>query len=304
MGGFGYDRQVFVKSKESSPPPSRSPLPGALVLILVAALGAFAAYRYIKAGGLSNVDSDSNNAQVKQLQHKIQVLQARIDELEKSRRLSRPQSPTEGARQEVAKAKPPEKLSAELTHRPKLPIAEAPVQKSLNPPSAKPTTSPAPSQAKPDPSMNLMQGDLEASHQEWEAAVNRLGKVVGELDEQRTQVKKNQNDVNQLLSITRRTGIPFGLKKGARFQRVGPISIKLASTDVSNQRYTLRLVVDDKSVELKDRALNEVVQFYTARSQFPVNLVVSQIKKGQVSGMLSVPSDLNATDQNAQMQPR
>jgi hypothetical protein len=65
MGGFGYDRQVFVKSKQQPPaPPSRSPLPGALVLILVAALGAFAAYRYIKAGGLSNVDVN-NSVQVK-----------------------------------------------------------------------------------------------------------------------------------------------------------------------------------------------------------------------------------------------
>lgn len=306
MGGFGYDRQVFVKSKESPHPPSRSPLPGALVLILVAALGAFAAYRYIKAGGLSSVDVN-NDAQVKQLQQKIAVLQARIDELEKRRAPSRSKALAEDIRNEEAKPKPHDSTSAGLAHRSNVHISEAPVQKPLVAVSAQPTTPPAnppADKAKSDASLNLLQSDLAANRQEWQATVNRLGNIVGELDAQQSQVRQNQNDVDQLLSITRRTGIHFSIKKGSGFQRIGPVSIRLASTNVSNQRYTLRLIVDDKSVELKDRALNEVIQFYTTHSQFPVELVVSQIKKGHVSGMLSLPSDLSATDQNAQMQTR
>jgi len=310
MGGFGYDRQVFVKSKQPSPPPppSRSPLPGALVLILVAALGAFAAYRYIKAGGLSNVDSGNNNStEVKQLQHKIEVLQARIEEIEKKRRSPMPSPAAEEKKGENQEPKLPHVLSAELAHRPVAAVPGSPVQKPLVTASSQPkaplATHPT-NTAKPDPGLGLLQGDLAASHQEWEATVNRLGSVVGELDTQRSQVAENQNAVNQLLKITRRTGIPFSLKKQSRFQRVGPISIKLANTNVPNQRYTLRLIVDDKSVELKDRALNEVIQFYTTRSQFPVELVVSQIDKGQVSGMLAVPDDLNPANQNSQAQAR
>jgi hypothetical protein len=306
MGGFGYDRQVFVKSKEPAPPSGRSPLPGALVLILVAALGAFAAYRYIKAGGLSNVDADSSgsSAQVKQLQHKIEVLQSRIDELERRRR---PASLPVVTKPEVKRNKPPASLVADLAHRPDVPASTARVQKEPVAVSEQskvhPATPPA-NNATSDAGLNMLKGDLASSHEEWQATVNRLGNVVGELDSQRNQVKQNQNDVNQLLKISRRTGVSFSLKKGSRFQRVGPISIKLASTDVANQRYTLRLVVDDKSVEVKDRALNEVIQFYTTRSQFPVELVVSQIQRGRVEGMLAVPNDLNANDQNAQMQSR
>jgi hypothetical protein len=186
-------------------------------------------------------------------------------------------------------------------------VPGSPVQKPLvtasSQPKAPPATQPTKA-AKPDPGLSLLRGDLTASHQEWEATVNRLGNVVGELDTQRSQVAENQNAVNQLLKITRRTGIPFSLKKQSRFQRVGPISIKLANTNVPNQRYTLRLIVDDKSVELKDRALNEVIQFYTTRSQFPVELVVSQIERGRVSGMLAVPNDLNPANQNSQAQTR
>lgn len=305
MGGFGYDRQVFVKSKETPPPaPSRSPLPGALVLILVAALGAFAAYRYIKAGGLANVNTD-NSPQVKQLQHKLEVLQARLDQLEKRRHESGPRPLAEDT--EPTKPKLPSRRQAELPPRPKGQLSDAAVQKPLVAPSSQPKTpaaTPAPNPAKSDASLNLLQGDLTASHQEWEATVNRLGSVVGELDAQRSQVKQNQNDVNQLLSITRRTGISFSLKKGTRFERVGPVSLKLTSTDVANQRYTLRLIVDDKSVELKDRALNEVIQFFTTRSQFPMELVVSQINRGRVSGMLAVPGALASEEQDSPMQSR
>ncbi|HVA00927.1 MAG TPA: hypothetical protein VMV34_04635 [Terriglobia bacterium] len=307
MGGFGYDRQVFVKSQEPAPPPGRSPMPGAIVLILVAALGAFAAYRYIKAGGLSNVDVDSSggsSAQVKQLQHKIEVLQTRIDELEKRRR---PKPLAEDPEADGTKPKLHATLASELAHRSEVPASMTPVQKQPVAVSAEPKTPPATppaNTAKTDENLNLLKGDLATSREEWEATVNRLGNVVGELDAQRNQVKQNQNDVSQLLKISRRTGVSFSLKKGSRFQRVGPISIKLANTDVANQRYTLRLIVDDKSVELKDRALNEVIQFYTMRSQFPVELVVSQIQRGHVEGMLAVPNDLNANAQNAQMQSR
>ncbi|HUZ47017.1 MAG TPA: hypothetical protein VMW54_10315 [Terriglobia bacterium] len=308
MGGFGYDRQVFVKSKQTatSPSPSRSPLPGALVLIVVAALGALAAYRYIKAGGLSNT-AVSSNTQVVQLRHKIELMQARIDELEKKRRPSVTTHTEEAKSISKPQPKAAPVLSAELAHRPLAHAADAPVPKPVVAASPQPKHSPqiqSATTAKPDPGLKLLQGNLSASHQEWEATVNRLGNVVGELDTQRNQVAQNQNAVNQLLQITRRTGIPFSLKKQSRFERVGPISIKLARTNVQNQRYTLRLIVDDKSVELKDRALNEVIQFYTQRSQFPVELVVSDITRGHVSGMLAVPNDLDTRDQNSQAQAR
>lgn len=303
MGGIDFDRQVFVKPKQPPPPPSRSPLPGALVLILVAALGAFAAYRYIKAGGLSSVSVDKGS-QVKQLQEKIAVLQARIVQLEKRRRTPITRASTErekGPEHKLASPAP----AAQPTHGALAHVPETPVQKPLVAAATlpkPPLPAPPPDAAKPDPAIDMLQGDLAASHQEWEATVNRLGNVVGQLNAQRSQVQHNQDAVNHILSVTRRTGIPFSLKKQSRFQRVGPISLKLGSTDVRDQRYTLRMIVDDKSVELKDRALNEVIDLYTARSQYPVELVVSRIEKGQVAGMLAVPNDLNS--QSSSMQAR
>jgi outer membrane murein-binding lipoprotein Lpp len=305
MGGLGFDRQVFVKTKQAAPPPSRSPLPGALVLILVAALGAFAAYRYIKAGGISSA-SVNNSAQVKQLQQKIADLEAQITQLKKERRhtIVRSSAAEVNAKKPVLKpvslavaekptSNPIRDSSAEPAPRPVVHVAEPTAPKEVDsvPAQAKSSSDAVASGvSKPDPALSRLQGDLAANHQEWEATVNRLGSVVGELDTQRSQVKQNQAVVNQILKSSQRTEIPFSLKKESQFQRVGPIAIRLADTNVQNQRYTLRMIVDDKSVELKDRALNEVIQFYTEHSQSPAQLVVSQIKRGEVSGMLSVPS--------------
>ncbi len=308
MGGFGYDRQVFVKSnKPASPgPPSRSPLPGALVLILVAVLGAVATYRYINAGGFAHTDptaSPHRDAKIKQLQHKIATLEAKIEELERKR--SRPAAKSSSAEAPVPKTQPKHTpvLSAKLAQRP--PVQSAP-KAHPDQPEASPSTTSAiskssvPAPKKPNPDLTALKGDLHASHQEWEATVNRLGNVVGQVDSQRNMVEQNQQAVNHLLQLSRRSGIPFNLKKESRFTRVGPISVKLSKTDVRNQRYTLRIIVDDKPVELKDRALNEVIQFYTSRSQYPMELVVSKIDRGQVEGMLGVPKGLNSEEQYSQ----
>ena len=80
--------------------------------------------------------------------------------------------------------------------------------------------------------------------------------------------------------------------------------MKLTATSVKNQHYNIRLIVDDKSVELKDRALNEVVQFYTSQSKYPLKLIVSQINKGEVSGTLAVPHDLSEELSNTQLQEK
>jgi hypothetical protein len=55
---------------------------------------------------------------------------------------------------------------------------------------------------------------------------------------------------------------------------------------------------------LKDRALNEIVQFYTSRSKYPLRLIVSQIGRRDVSGTLAVPTELRQQINNAHLQER
>lgn len=326
MGTPPFDRHVFVKQKQSAPPPSRSPLPGALALLVVAALSAFATYRYFKAGG--KLPGNNASAQVEKLQEKLKTMQAHVHELETKQH-------TQHVRHVVNNPLP---KKAKLSHA--LPAEDAPhpheqavgvAHHSADPVSSPPNhsmkhaTMPVAHKAKistPEPSMaglqtlllarqqqsnkemSLLQNNLAANHDEWKATANRLGDVVGQIDSQQNSIKKNETNVNYLMARARRTRVPFTLTKERRYQRVGPISMKLTATSVRNQHYNIRIIVNDKSVELKDRALNEVVQFFTSQSKYPLELIVSQIKRGEVSGVLVVPNDLSREMSNTQLQEK
>ena len=331
MGSPPFDRQVFVKKAQSQPPPSRSPLPGALALVVVAALASFATYRYVKAGG-GAPSNGADKAQISQLQQKLKVMQARVEELEKRRHVSYVTHVADNAKPAKAKTvatKPSHALLAEAvphpangaidslqksTHRTVLnshrsadPATASEVRKSQPPTKQAAPESKTLLASAPQPSnkqLSLLQSDVAANNNQWQATVNRLGNVVGELDSQRNELKKNQSNVNYLMALAHRTNVAFTLMKGRRFQRIGPVSMKLTATSVKNQHYNIRLIVDDKSVELKDRALNEVVQFYTSQSKYPLELIVSQINKGEVSGTLAVPHDLSEELSNTQLQEK
>lgn len=330
MGSPTFDRHVFVK-KTQSPPPPRSPLPGALALLIVAALAAFGTYRYVKAGG-GTTSNSADKAQIKQLQQKLKVMQARVKELEKHR-VTRVIHVADKVRPEKAKTgatKLPHALLAEDaphampkmtgdTHHSAVravtnnshtidPKTDSHARKSPPPTPDQAASKPQPLLASTHPTsskeLNALQSGLAANNDQWQATTDRLGNMVGQLDSQHTAIQKNQNNVNYLMELAHRTNVDFTLRKGRRYQRIGPISMRLAGTSVRNQHYSIRLIVDDKSVELKDRALNEVVQFFTSQSKYPLELVVSQIKRDQVSGTLVVPYDLARKLNNIQLQEK
>ena len=53
-------------------------------------------------------------------------------------------------------------------------------------------------------------------------------------------------------------------------------------------------MADDKSVEKRDKSLNEPVQFYMSGAHQPYEIVVNQVGKDQISGYLSAPKVLQA----------
>ncbi len=324
MGGPVFDRQVFVKKQQPPKPPSRSPLPGGLILVLVAALSAFATYRYVKAGG-KEPSNTADKARIAELQTKLQATQAQVQELEKRRRTAATRHVSEESKSSAAKPaptghsvhaesapRPGGPLTAESTTSAK-PAAKSPSHSAASSVAATPalntsssTAKPpaAASQAVPSKELSKLQGNLAANHEEWQATTDRLGNVVGELDTQRSAIQQTQSGVNYLLERAQRSDIAFALRKGSGLQLVGPIAMELESTNVKGQHYSIRMMVDDKSIVLKDRALNEIVQFYTSRSKYPLRLIVSQVGRREVSGTLAVPTELRQELNNAHLRER
>ena len=49
------------------------------------------------------------------------------------------------------------------------------------------------------------------------------------------------------------------------------------------------MIADDKTVEKKDKSINEPVQFYLSKASQPYELVVNQINKDMIIGYVSAP---------------
>ncbi len=49
------------------------------------------------------------------------------------------------------------------------------------------------------------------------------------------------------------------------------------------------MVADDKTVQKKDKTINEPVQFLLSKATQPYELVVNDVKKDIISGYLSAP---------------
>ena len=123
--------------------------------------------------------------------------------------------------------------------------------------------------------------------------------AVGDLGLQRGPIATNASELAALRAADRnRTYIEFTLSRirvgpeptvRPEPQEVADIGLILVSADPKRNRFTLRVICDDKSVEKRDRTINEPMQFFTLRSHEPYELVINEVKKEAVTGYLSRP---------------
>jgi hypothetical protein len=100
----------------------------------------------------------------------------------------------------------------------------------------------------------------------------------------------NTKELDALKRLAERNYFQFTLlKKDKQPTRVGDIFLRLTSVDRATNKFTLLILADDKSVEKKDRGINEPLQFYVAKVKQPYELVVNEVGEGQVTGYLAVP---------------
>jgi TonB family protein len=85
--------------------------------------------------------------------------------------------------------------------------------------------------------------------------------------------------------------IKFTIQKANQPQKVGDVAILLERTDPKKNRYTIELTADDKTVEKRDRVVNEPLQFMTSKATQPYELVVNEVRKDLIIGYLSVPNN-------------
>jgi len=136
--------------------------------------------------------------------------------------------------------------------------------------------------------------EVASTKTELEKTISELKSVRGDLGLQSGLIATNSRELTALRALGDRNYYEFRMMKSKQFQKVGNVQLQLKKADVKRNKYTVDLIADDKKVEKKDKNTNEPVQFYLAGSRQPLELVVNEITKDQISGYISAPKVVQA----------
>ncbi|MGI8742468.1 MAG: hypothetical protein ACR2NN_07830 [Bryobacteraceae bacterium] len=131
--------------------------------------------------------------------------------------------------------------------------------------------------------------DVASTKSELEKTVADLKRTSGDLNGQGVLIATNAKELSALRQLGERNYVEFNIHKAKQPQKVGDFMVTLKKADPKKNRYTIELTADDKTVEKKDRTVNEPLQFFVAKARQPYEIVVNDIKKDQIVGYLSIP---------------
>jgi hypothetical protein len=136
--------------------------------------------------------------------------------------------------------------------------------------------------------------DVASTKADLEATKARLASAVGDLGVQSGLIAKTRDDLEVLKHRGDRNYYEFTLLKGRNPQPVSTVSLQLKKADAKRGKYTLNVTADDRTIEKKDRNINEPIQFYTGRDRMLYELVVWTVDKRKATGYLSTPKNAPA----------
>jgi DNA anti-recombination protein RmuC len=136
--------------------------------------------------------------------------------------------------------------------------------------------------------------DLGKTQNDLATAISQLQAVRGDLTNTNSVIARNHDELVLLEHKGDRNFYEFTLDKNHR-KPVGTISLELKKADPKHNKFTLMVVSDDKTVEKKDRNLDEPLQFYSGKDPALFEIVINSINgKNHVSGYLSTPKSAPA----------
>jgi len=121
--------------------------------------------------------------------------------------------------------------------------------------------------------------DLDSTREDLKMARSEMG----------TLIARNHEEIDQLRRLGERDYYEFTIAGRGKSEMAGNVSVELRGVNEKRNQYTIALIVEDKRLEKKNRALNEPIFFYTAGTRQPEELVVNKVAKNKISGYVSIP---------------
>lgn len=140
-----------------------------------------------------------------------------------------------------------------------------------------------------DKDVTGVKNEVAMTKAELQKTVAELKSVRGDMGEMSGLIATNGKELRVLRALGDRNYYEFSINRSKAPQKIGDIAVLLKKTDQKRNKYTIDVVADDKTVEKRDKNVNEPVQFYVAKARQPYELVVNEVRKDQIIGYLAAP---------------
>ena len=133
--------------------------------------------------------------------------------------------------------------------------------------------------------------DVATTQADLAQAKTQMGSMMGEEGKMSGLIATNHDELEILKHRGDRNYYEFTLHKGQQPTLVSTVKLQLKKADAKKSKFTLNVSADDRTIEKKDRNLNEPIQFYSGKSPMLYEIVVNTEDKNQISGYLSAPKN-------------
>ena len=139
--------------------------------------------------------------------------------------------------------------------------------------------------------VTVVKTEVATTRNELQQTVADLRRMTGDLGVMSGLIATNSGEIKALRELGDRNYFEFRIAKSTKTPtKVGDVMMAVKKTDLKRSRYTMQLVADDKTIEKKDKTINEPVQFYVAsKARIPYEVVVNEVTKDSIVGYLSTP---------------
>jgi chromosome segregation ATPase len=136
--------------------------------------------------------------------------------------------------------------------------------------------------------VSAVKADLDSTRRDLEGTQRQLVDVRDSLT---AAVAKNSSELSQLRLKGERDYFEFTLPKKNEQTKVEDIRLMLTNADTKKNKFNLKIMVDDSSLEKKDRVINEPIQFLVGQQRVRYEIVINWVQKNKAGGYLSIPKD-------------
>jgi DNA repair exonuclease SbcCD ATPase subunit len=241
-----------------------------LTVLAVLVVAGFGYAHYITHSALEKVTSDlsASQAQVKELQNRMQTAEAQEETLAQQAGMTKKELSRRTAELQAQQKAAETRLEAEQKQQ---------------------ITAVSGDIAGVKTDVGGVKTDVASTKADLEATKAKLQSAVGDLGVQSGLIANTRSDLEVLKHKGDRNYYEFTLLKGAKPQPVSTVSLQLKKSDAKKGKFTLNVTSDDKTIEKKDRNVSEPIQFYSGRDHLLFELVVWTVDKNKATGYLSTP---------------